>query len=930
MAQASSVVCYCIVAGMPSSAFPPADLELVGRREELDFLRRARLDANVAGVVVAGRQGVGKTRLAREALAEARAERCDTERIEGAAAVAAVPLAAVAHLLPPGTAGTADALALMTAALGQLVARATRRPLVVHVDDAHDLDEASLALVRRMMALRNVFLVVTTRSDQAMPAGVVSLWKDGAAHRMELQPLGPDEANEVVHTALGGAVDPAVHRYLWEHSVGNPLFLRELLLTERERGVLRVVDGVWRRQAGAPSASPRLTEVVQSRLGDLDDGERLVLQTLVVAGPTDAELLSTVTSPAAVDSVAGRGLVSISGDGPEATVSLAHPIYGVVLGDQLPSSRRRAIRRRLIDALQLQGGQHPADVVRLATWRLDEGTAVAATQLLDAARHARAAFPRAFAQMLAKESSIEMGEIAQIPGLEVSDKSRWPTGEALMVTERLVRAAWESDASMAAGLVLSAVLVGRGHAAEADALIGSLEQRAQTRAEQAQVAMARAALLFWAQGRADEAERVLLTAEQAAEPADGARLARLRASVALNVGDVAGAVEIASALIDAHVDDEPMATLAAATAAAALGIGGRPVEAIALIDRFLPVALGQHDTIPRALGQLMLSRVFSLRLLGRLDEAETLGYAGYRSAAEQGSLDGMAVFTAALGRVAYDHGRLATAGRRFREADVLLRERDAFGYRPWVLASKATVMAQCGDASGAAEAIGEAREASDQPRYFSPAITLADAWVRVAAHQPAAADAAAAAAEEAARRGLHSFEAWAWHGAVRLGASQLARRRLRELAEYTGSALVDAFAAHAEAGDGEAFERVSGLFAGLGARLLAAEAAAQAVAAHDRAGRAGAAVRAAARCHDLVAGCEGARTPLLGLAQRAPTLTDREREVATLAAEGLTSKAIADRLVLSPRTVESHLYRIFTKLGVSDRAALAQIFEPNQ
>ena len=360
MAPASSVVCYCIVAAMPFPALLFADLELVGRREELDFLRRARLAPNVAGVVVGGRQGVGKTRLAREALAEARAERCDTERIEGAAAVAAVPLAAVAHLLPPGTTGTADALGLMTSALGQLAARAARRPLVVHVDDAHDLDEASLALVRRMMALRNVFLVVTARSDQPMPAGVVSLWKDGAAHRMELQPLGPDEANEVVHAALGGAVDAAVHRYLWEHSVGNPLFLRELLLTERERGVLRVVDGVWRRQTGAPSASPRLTEVVQSHLGDLDDDERLVLQTLVVAGPTDARLLSAVTSPAAVDSVAGRGLVSIRGDELEATVSLAHPIYAVVLGDQLPSPRRRAIRRRLIDVLHRSRGTAPS------------------------------------------------------------------------------------------------------------------------------------------------------------------------------------------------------------------------------------------------------------------------------------------------------------------------------------------------------------------------------------------------------------------------------------------------------------------------------------------------------------------------------------------------------------------------------------------
>ena len=56
-----------------------------------------------------------------------------------------------------------------------------------------------------------------------------------------------------------------------------------------------------------------------------------------------------------------------------------------------------------------------------------------------------------------------------------------------------------------------------------------------------------------------------------------------------------------------------------------------------------------------------------------------------------------------------------------------------------------------------------------------------------------------------------------------------------------------------------------------------------------------------------------------------PSLTAREHEVAVLVARGMTSRAIADRLVVSPRTVESHLYRIFAKLGISDRAELADV-----
>lgn len=54
-------------------------------------------------------------------------------------------------------------------------------------------------------------------------------------------------------------------------------------------------------------------------------------------------------------------------------------------------------------------------------------------------------------------------------------------------------------------------------------------------------------------------------------------------------------------------------------------------------------------------------------------------------------------------------------------------------------------------------------------------------------------------------------------------------------------------------------------------------------------------------------------------------LTPREREIVTLAASGLSNRGIAERLVLSVRTVEGHLYRACAKLGVTDRSELAAI-----
>ena len=56
-------------------------------------------------------------------------------------------------------------------------------------------------------------------------------------------------------------------------------------------------------------------------------------------------------------------------------------------------------------------------------------------------------------------------------------------------------------------------------------------------------------------------------------------------------------------------------------------------------------------------------------------------------------------------------------------------------------------------------------------------------------------------------------------------------------------------------------------------------------------------------------------------------LTAQQREIAVLAARGLTNGEIADRLFLSPRTVASHLYRSYPKLGIAGRHQLRDLIE---
>ena len=88
-----------------------------------------------------------------------------------------------------------------------------------------------------------------------------------------------------------------------------------------------------------------------------------------------------------------------------------------------------------------------------------------------------------------------------------------------------------------------------------------------------------------------------------------------------------------------------------------------------------------------------------------------------------------------------------------------------------------------------------------------------------------------------------------------------------------------------------------------------------------RTGSSAAARRSAASADDLEAAGTLPLAPSARLAA-AHALTPRELEVAELAADGMSNRDIATRIGLSARTVETHLQRAYTKLGVHDRAEL--------
>ena len=110
----------------------------------------------------------------------------------------------------------------------------------------------------------------------------------------------------------------------------------------------------------------------------------------------------------------------------------------------------------------------------------------------------------------------------------------------------------------------------------------------------------------------------------------------------------------------------------------------------------------------------------------------------------------------------------------------------------------------------------------------------------------------------------------------------------------------------------------------MGDLVAAVDSAAHAALAYRRQDKRGTALRCSTRADELAAKC-GACTPALRQASESLPLTDREAEIVMLIGEGLSNRAVAERLTLSIRTVESHIYRAMMKTGTTSRDELAAL-----
>lgn len=385
----------------------------VGRANELALVRAALAETSANAVLIAGEPGIGKSRLAAEAVSGTRRAVFRAVCWQGDGAPPFWPWAQVIRaglaspegrewersrppghgevlaLLPERTdlAGDSDASRFrLFEGVGSLLrALAGNAGAVVIVDDLQWCDEASLRLltfaVRSLCDVPITFLGTYrhTELDAGHPLGGSVAELAGLARHLSLIGLPPDDLGRL--SPEGGPGGAELHRI----TGGNPFFAREVLALAAIRSSGDCLP---------PPLPEGVRAVIDRRLARLSTPTAELLQEAAVQGnEVDPDLLGELTGStaagvgAALGEAVAAGLLTMTG--PAGTVQFAHDLVRETLYDSIPVGRRAGAHARLAEQLARRGcgptilAQHLREAVPLVEpKRAAEAARVAADHAL--------------------------------------------------------------------------------------------------------------------------------------------------------------------------------------------------------------------------------------------------------------------------------------------------------------------------------------------------------------------------------------------------------------------------------------------------------------------------------------------------------------------------------------------------------------------
>jgi DNA-binding CsgD family transcriptional regulator len=838
---------------------------LTGRSKELRLIEAAIFDPDLSGIVVCGAAGVGKSRIAREALHAVAPNECEVRWIVGTSSARTIPLGALSSWAEP--AGN-DSLDLIRGAVASLTSAAPGKTVVLGVDDVALLDHLSTFVVHQIIQRRAAKVLLTIREGESIPDGVRELWDGGQFDRLDLQPLSEAEIASLISATLGGPLDPQAAARLWKLTRGNPLYLRNIVEREVADERLKLEDGYW-RWLGDPVLPPSLVELLEGRIGGLPSSVSDVIDALAVGEPIELGSLTRITDAAAVEP------------------RLAHPLYGEVRRNRAAATRLRRLRGLV--AAELAASDDRDDmraVVRRATLSLDSDLEPDSDLLVRAARGA-----------------VWLWEFP--------------------LADRLAAAAMLAGGAADAKLIRAYALSCTGRGGEADTLLADIQTDELAEAMYGRVAFLRATNRLFTLADPVGAKTLIDDASRTAGPQARSCIDAFLTVYWAAMGKPHAAIESSAKFIWKELPDLVAQRVTAWALAVAFGDVGRADEAAAAAKAGYPVPIRSFVIITDAhIGALLLSG----QIADADTPAETIRQRQIEFRAFQFfQVGSVALGRVALGSGRLDAAiSLLTESI---ESVQISSDSNGWGYRCQIPLTTALAMRGSTD-EAAALLVKLEKQRHPSWRYLDYEYAIAKAWVAAAQGAVSEAiTISLAAAETAGSNGQFAPEVMCLQTATQLG-DRSCGPRLRELEAIVEGPRAGVAARFAEAmhdGDGAELSAVSAEFEDMGDLIGAVDAAAHAAIAYRRQDLRGSALGCSARAEVLAEQCGGACTPALRKAAERLPLTDREREIVMLIGEGLSNRDIATRLTLSVRTVESHIYKAMAKTGTASRDDLAAL-----
>lgn len=858
--------------------------------------------------------GIGKTALT-EAITERLAAEMIIVQIHGSSSLSRVPFG----ILAPYTAElTAEDSVSPVAVLRSVwsyfekLKAGKDTPLLLMMDDAHHLDEATASIVADMISAGWASVVAAGRPRPGLPQPLAQLWYDGLADRVDLRPLNREQIEEVLAHALDGTVPAGTVDTIWSASGGNPRILDALLHDAAEGGQLAKRNGIWMLLGPLPADGPRLSNVVVKDMLRRTPEEQEALKLISLAGPVSRKVIEDISGAEVVRSLLDQQMV-VESQGTPADLRVWNAMFGNALRKTISVSRSLQLLEKIREHL----GTAPAGSegrLRAVEWALECGLKTADPELLEAAGTALSFFrSRSSRTMAAKVVDPDLVTQAQAIQARALYNEGDYTGAA-----KLLDGCWlqlGSSAAAASALMLRAMV----HQAMGTPLaVFAAESREALRSSGAE---AGGGTRLEADGQAASgAEAGQVTAWQE-------QLLRL-----LELGE-AGNCEA----LDSEVEDLRSRNPGGATDGVLCAVGGallaQSLGASGYAVRGLDAALLAASELPALQGGVFFFNEF---VLGRL-VAGYLAMGDWESAEQEltnyaaGQPRAAAAFGGSLqvlrGYSLLRQGRIERAYQTLLPAVETLRLTDPLQLFRFGSSLAFYVASRLGDAAQSSRLemdFKDATPSSASQELLAAAYAAAGSeYIARDGKGLAALHTLATIPEVSARGGtLLELLSLCWdlgdHSVIPL------IRSLAGNVEGQWAAAMRTLADHWESADSDALMATAARLETEGFVNVAREAYARASSVLESTGerrRARQAVALREKCdHEL-----GERFREGHFIAAAPTvhLTRREQDIVELAVQGLTDREIAQRLMVSVRTVEGHLYRTYVKLGVRSRDELS-------